>query len=128
MAPAIQKTMGLTEWGMLAALGIIWGGSFYFFAIAIGELGRASVATLLRLGPRRLILKDPKRTFATMRQQFMANVLSLRAKRQAPQLSATETELLLQINQGLPDELRNRYDCLIQKRKDETVSADEHLE
>jgi drug/metabolite transporter (DMT)-like permease len=38
MAPAIQKTMGLAEWAMLLALGMIWGGSFYFFAIAIGEL------------------------------------------------------------------------------------------
>src|SRR5437016_10093070 len=46
MAPAIQKTMGLTEWGMLAALGIIWGGSFYFFAIAIGELPTFTIAFL----------------------------------------------------------------------------------
>ncbi len=38
MAHTIRKAMGLAEWAMLVGLGAIWGGSFYFFAIAIGEL------------------------------------------------------------------------------------------
>lgn len=53
MTGAIKKTMGLAEWGMLATLGVIWGGSFYFFVIAIGGLPtftivflRVSIATL----------------------------------------------------------------------------------
>jgi drug/metabolite transporter (DMT)-like permease len=53
MAQAIQKTMGPAEWAMLLALGVIWGGSFFFFAVAIRELPtftivflRVSIATL----------------------------------------------------------------------------------
>jgi drug/metabolite transporter (DMT)-like permease len=53
MSMAIRRTMGPVEWAMLIALGIIWGGSFYFFAIAITELPtftivflRVSIATL----------------------------------------------------------------------------------
>jgi drug/metabolite transporter (DMT)-like permease len=49
MAPAIQKTMGLAEWAMLLALGIIWGGSFYFYAIAILELPTFTIV-FLRIG------------------------------------------------------------------------------
>jgi len=33
-----QKTMGATEWTMLMALSVLWGGSFFFNAIAVKEL------------------------------------------------------------------------------------------
>jgi drug/metabolite transporter (DMT)-like permease len=33
-----QQTMTATEWVMLAALSVVWGGSFFFFKILVGEL------------------------------------------------------------------------------------------
>ncbi len=57
--------------------------------------------------------------------QFVSQVLALRARREAPSLSALETQSLLCINQGLPDGLRRRYDELIAKRQAETLSQEE---
>jgi drug/metabolite transporter (DMT)-like permease len=34
----ITRTMGPTQWAMLLALGLIWGGSFYFNAVAVRHL------------------------------------------------------------------------------------------
>lgn len=61
-------------------------------------------------------------------ERFVTEVLSLRAQRWAPALSATETELLQQINQGLPESLMVRYQELIVKRQTETLSSEEHAE
>ncbi len=36
--PSIKTTMGPAEWGMLILLGVIWGGSFFFFAVAVKAL------------------------------------------------------------------------------------------
>eukprot|EP01031_Cornospumella_fuschlensis_P047341 gene47341-57990_t len=33
-----QNVMGTREWGMLVALSILWGGSFFFVGIAVKEL------------------------------------------------------------------------------------------
>jgi hypothetical protein len=56
---------------------------------------------------------------------FVEQVLALRARRAAPQLDQQETTLLLQINeQFAPDEQR-RYDELVAKRQDETISPEE---
>lgn len=41
--------MGPAEWGMLIALSIVWGGSFYFFAVAASELPTFTIV-LLRVG------------------------------------------------------------------------------
>jgi drug/metabolite transporter (DMT)-like permease len=41
--------MGPAEWSMLFALSIIWGGSFFFFAVAIRELPTLSIV-LARIG------------------------------------------------------------------------------
>ncbi|HEY1376531.1 MAG TPA: hypothetical protein VGF55_07040 [Gemmataceae bacterium] len=60
--------------------------------------------------------------------RFVARVLDLRAERQAPRLSAAEADLLLRINAGLPDELRQRWDELGQKRRAETLTPDEHAD
>jgi hypothetical protein len=54
--------------------------------------------------------------------QFLSQVLALRARREAPSLSAPESQLLLPINQGLPEEIGRRYDELIVKRQAETLS------
>lgn len=61
-------------------------------------------------------------------QQFVSEVLGLRASREAPRLTAPEANLLLRINQGLPEELRRRVDHLIAKRQAHALTPDEHAE
>jgi len=61
-------------------------------------------------------------------QQFVADVLVIRAQRQAPRLSTKETDLMLHINQELPADLRQRSEQLIVKRREQTLTADEHAE
>jgi hypothetical protein len=61
-------------------------------------------------------------------QRFVAEVLALRARRQAPRLTATEAELLQRINQGLALDLAERYDQLVARRRDESLTPDEHEE
>lgn len=34
----INRVMGPTEWAMLVLLSIIWGGSFFFYAVALTDL------------------------------------------------------------------------------------------
>ena len=51
----LQKTMGPTEWGMLLALSILWGGSFFFIGIAVKELPPFTIM-MLRVGCAALTL------------------------------------------------------------------------
>jgi drug/metabolite transporter (DMT)-like permease len=47
----INRTMGTAEWAMLILLSIIWGGSFFFYAIALKELPTFTIVFLrLSLG------------------------------------------------------------------------------
>jgi len=62
------------------------------------------------------------------REQFVAQVIALRARRQAPALPPAESDLLLRINQGVPADLQRRYDELIAKRRAATLTQDEHSE
>jgi hypothetical protein len=77
---------------------------------------------------RRELLKAVEQLDALELQQFVADVLALRAQREAPRLSPAETELLLRINQGLPEELRPRFEHLIAKRRNETLTPEEYDE
>jgi len=61
-------------------------------------------------------------------ERFTAGVLRLRAERQAAHLSADETRLLLLINQGLPEDVRLRYEELIAKRDAESLTPAEQSE
>ena len=61
-------------------------------------------------------------------ERFVSEVLALRAQRTGGRLSASETELLLRINRGLPADLRARYDALRARLADGTLEADEHRE
>ena len=45
----ISRNMGPAEWAMLLALSVIWGGSFFFFAIAVTALPTFTIV-LLRVG------------------------------------------------------------------------------
>jgi hypothetical protein len=60
--------------------------------------------------------------------RFVQQVLALKAQRQTPCLSRDETELLVRINRGLPEDLRERYAELIGKRQAHTLAPDEHDE
>ncbi len=60
--------------------------------------------------------------------QLMSQVLSLQAKRKSPNLSKEETELILEINNGLSPETRKRFDELNRKRQAETLTTSEHKE
>jgi hypothetical protein len=79
------------------------------------------------LSPRDL-LKATEQLDAAELQQFVADVLGLRARRQAPRLSATESELLLIVNRGLPEPIGLRYRELIAKRRQQTLTPEEHDE
>lgn len=60
--------------------------------------------------------------------QFVAEVLRLRSRRGPSRLGATESELLARINQGFPEDLRGRYAELIARRRDESLTPEEHQE
>jgi hypothetical protein len=60
--------------------------------------------------------------------QFVSAVLTLRAQRIAPTLSDEEAKLFDQINRGLPDAVWKRYHDLIARRRDETLTPEEHAE
>ncbi len=59
---------------------------------------------------------------------FVEEVLALQAQRQAPRLSASETELLQRINCGLPADRRQRYEELIGRRRVETLASGDLIE
>jgi hypothetical protein len=59
---------------------------------------------------------------------FVQDIIVLKAKHHAPSLSKDETELLLKINQSLSPELQSRYQVLIDKRKEETLTEQEYQE
>ncbi|MBI3922993.1 MAG: STAS/SEC14 domain-containing protein [Armatimonadetes bacterium] len=61
-------------------------------------------------------------------ERFVSEVMTLQAQRKAPSLPQVEAELLLRINQGLPTEVRERYNRLIAKRRSETLTPEEHAE
>ena len=61
-------------------------------------------------------------------ERFVSQVIALRAQRQAPSLPQTESELMLKINEGVPPDLQKRYSRLIQKRRAETLTPNEHAE
>jgi len=60
--------------------------------------------------------------------QFVLRVLALRARRQAPSLPCSESELFQQINEGLPQPVWERSKGLIEKRRQQTLTGEEHEE
>jgi hypothetical protein len=59
---------------------------------------------------------------------FVGDILGLQAQLQAPRLPARESELMLQVNQGLPAALEARCRELILKRRNHTLSEEERRE
>lgn len=61
-------------------------------------------------------------------ERFISLLMDLKARRTAPSLSSRETELLAEINQGLPARLADRYRALIERRRTGTLTSGEHAE
>jgi len=61
-------------------------------------------------------------------EQFVQQVLALRAQSQAPGVSDVEAELLQKINQGLPPAIQQRYHTLRANLENETLTPAEHAE
>jgi uncharacterized protein involved in exopolysaccharide biosynthesis len=58
--------------------------------------------------------------------RLIHQVAVLRVSRKAQVLTHEEAQLLQQINQGVPTDLRAQYQVLRAKREDETLTAPEH--
>ncbi len=61
-------------------------------------------------------------------KQFVRDILALLAKQEAPNLSKDETELLLKINQGISQDIQQKYHFLINKRNKENLTNQEYQE
>jgi hypothetical protein len=61
-------------------------------------------------------------------EQVVNKLIALQAQRRAASLSPAETDLLQQINQGLPSTIRTRYGELHAKLHEETITPAEHEE
>jgi uncharacterized phage-associated protein len=58
--------------------------------------------------------------------QLLHQVVVLRASRKAPVLPEVESQLIQQINQGIPSDLDSQYRSLQQKRDTTTLTETEH--
>ena len=61
-------------------------------------------------------------------EQFVSQVINLRAQRLVHRLSQAEANFIVKINQGLPAEVQEQYEELIDKRRDEALSSEEYSE
>ncbi|MEW5872317.1 MAG: STAS/SEC14 domain-containing protein [Chloroflexota bacterium] len=61
-------------------------------------------------------------------ERFVSEVVALQAQRKAPSLPQAESELLQKINQGLPDDVRTRFQELEAKRQSEALNDTEYAE
>ena len=52
---AVNRSMTPSEWGMLLALSVLWGGSFFFTGVALMELPPFTIV-VLRVGLAAIIL------------------------------------------------------------------------
>jgi hypothetical protein len=58
-------------------------------------------------------------------EELVNQVITIRAERVAPHLTADESALMARINTGLPAEDRGRMRALIERRDDETIITEE---
>lgn len=61
-------------------------------------------------------------------ESFVAQVITYRARRNAPSLPHEEAELLERINMSLPEATLDRYRELIALRREERLTPEEHTE
>ena len=74
------------------------------------------------------LLQGVQQLDAATLEQFADEVMLLRAKRRAPNLSKDETALLQRINQGLPEVIQRRFQALKEKRDDAALTGAEYDE
>lgn len=86
-----------------------------------------SIVRQAQISPEEL-LKAADQLSLTELEQFLADLLALRARRRAPGLPQEEADLLLQINRGIPSEIRAQYEDLLTKREAEVLTPGEHEE
>jgi hypothetical protein len=80
-------------------------------------------------GSRESLLKAVDQLNSTELDEFVQEVLNLRARRRPPdRLPSSESKLLARINDGLSDGLRIRYAELISHREQEILTSEEHDE
>ena len=60
--------------------------------------------------------------------ELVSGILELRARREAPVAPRRESELLIQINEGLPETLVRRLETLTIQRDAEALTDEEHQE
>jgi hypothetical protein len=61
-------------------------------------------------------------------EQFVTDLIAVKAKKKAPHLSHNEAELLLKINQGISPNLEQDYQNLIDKKNQEVLTDAEYQE
>lgn len=74
------------------------------------------------------LLQEVSRLDTPDLDNFLDQVLRLRAERRAPHLSKNETKLLETINFRLPAEAQARFDWLISRRRANKLSQEERTE
>ncbi len=74
------------------------------------------------------LLKAVEQMARPERDRFVKDVVALRASARAPRLSRTESDLLTKINRGVPADFQSRYDDLIAKRRERSISQAEYNE
>ena len=65
MAPVINKPMTAFEWSLVVGLSILWGGSFFFVAVALRELPPFTIVSLrvgLAAGPVAEVIHRARRS------------------------------------------------------------------
>lgn len=77
---------------------------------------------------RENLVQAAERLPLTELTDLVQDLLRLQARRQAPVLSQEEADLLQQINQGIGPEQQRRYETLIEKRLEETLTPAEEQE
>lgn len=60
--------------------------------------------------------------------EFLRTITRIHPLHEEHRFSARESELLLKINQGIPVAIQQRYDELLEKRDDRSLSAEEYEE
>lgn len=71
------------------------------------------------------LLRAVERLPAQDLDAFVAQVIALRAQRNAPRLTQAETALLGRINAPLAPDLQQRFEELVAKRQAETIAPEE---